>query len=82
MGDIFLSFCVLVSHSLLPSPAASIGGSAVTDSDRLSHGSADSSSEVNGEEHNLFAHSDGMESTADNHCSTGTGPLRLLGLQV
>ncbi|KAI3376500.1 hypothetical protein L3Q82_016952 [Scortum barcoo] len=51
--------------------ASSIGGTAVTDSDRLSHGSADSSSEVNGEEHNLFAHSDGMEDTADNHCTTG-----------
>ncbi|XP_033465563.2 DENN domain-containing protein 4C isoform X1 [Epinephelus lanceolatus] len=45
--------------------------SPVSDADRLSHGSADSSSEVNGEEHNLFAHSHGMEDTADNHCSTG-----------
>ncbi|TDG99800.1 hypothetical protein EPR50_G00198010 [Perca flavescens] len=47
------------------------GGSAVTDSDRLSHGSADSSSEVNGDEHNLFAHSTGTEDTTDNSCSTG-----------
>ncbi|XP_068569583.1 DENN domain-containing protein 4C isoform X2 [Cebidichthys violaceus] len=54
-----------------PTTAASIVGSAVTDADRLSHGSADSSSEVNGEEHNLFVHSHGMEDTADNHCSTG-----------
>ncbi|XP_034532128.1 DENN domain-containing protein 4C isoform X2 [Notolabrus celidotus] len=46
-------------------------GSAVTDVDRLSHGSADSSSEVNGEEHNLFAHSHSLEDTTDNHCSTG-----------
>ncbi|XP_037613819.1 DENN domain-containing protein 4C isoform X1 [Sebastes umbrosus] len=45
----------------LSTAAASIGGSAVTDGDRLSHGSADSSSEVNG----------GMEDTADNHCSAG-----------
>ncbi|XP_029310522.1 LOW QUALITY PROTEIN: DENN domain-containing protein 4C [Cottoperca gobio] len=51
--------------------AASRGGSAVTDADRLSHGSADSSSEVNGEEHNLFAHSHGMEDTAETHRSTG-----------
>ncbi|XP_041820417.1 DENN domain-containing protein 4C isoform X1 [Chelmon rostratus] len=55
----------------LSTTAASIGGSAVTDADRLSHGSADSSSEVNGEEHNLFAHSHSMEDTTDNHCSTG-----------
>uniref|UniRef100_A0A8C2Z6Q0 DENN domain containing 4C n=1 Tax=Cyclopterus lumpus TaxID=8103 RepID=A0A8C2Z6Q0_CYCLU len=54
-----------------PTTAPSIGGSAVTDADRLSHGSADSSSEVNGEEHNLFAHSRGMGDTADNHCGTG-----------
>ncbi|XP_054456882.1 DENN domain-containing protein 4C isoform X2 [Anoplopoma fimbria] len=50
---------------------ASIGGSAVTDADRLSHGSADSSSEVNGVERNLFANSHSMEDAADNHCSTG-----------
>uniref|UniRef100_A0A8D0AGF4 DENN domain containing 4C n=1 Tax=Sander lucioperca TaxID=283035 RepID=A0A8D0AGF4_SANLU len=59
----FFSFCVLLS--------ATIGGSAVTDADRLSHGSADSSSEVNGEEHNLFAHSHGTKDTTDNSCSTG-----------
>nr|XP_020444523.1 DENN domain-containing protein 4C isoform X2 [Monopterus albus] len=46
------------------------GGSAVTDTDHLSHGSADSSSEVNGEEHNLFAHSHSMGDATDNHCST------------
>eukprot|EP00064_Thunnus_orientalis_P001143 superscaffoldBa00000074_g1145 len=51
--------------------AASIGGSSVTDADRLSHGSADSSNEVNGEEHNLFAHSHDMGDSTDNHCSTG-----------
>ncbi|KAF0023441.1 hypothetical protein F2P81_024071 [Scophthalmus maximus] len=51
--------------------AASIGGSAVNDTDRLSHGSADSSNEVNGEYHNLFALGDGMEDATDNHCSTG-----------
>ncbi|KAM6894658.1 DENN domain-containing protein 4C isoform 2-T2 [Lycodopsis pacificus] len=54
-----------------PTTAASIGGSAVTDADRLSHGSADSTGEVNGEEHDLFVHSHGMEDTVDNHCSTG-----------
>ncbi|TNN83909.1 DENN domain-containing protein 4C [Liparis tanakae] len=52
-----------------PATAPSIGGSAVADADRLSHGSADSSSEVNGEERNLFAH--GMGDTADSHCGTG-----------
>ncbi|AWP19968.1 putative DENN domain-containing protein 4C-like [Scophthalmus maximus] len=51
--------------------SASIGGSAVNDTDRLSHGSADSSNEVNGEYHNLFALGDGMEDATDNHCSTG-----------
>ncbi|XP_059210631.1 DENN domain-containing protein 4C isoform X2 [Centropristis striata] len=55
----------------LNTTAASVSGSTVTDTDRLSHGSADSSSEVNGEEHNLFVHSHGMEDTADNHCNTG-----------
>ncbi|XP_068443434.1 DENN domain-containing protein 4C isoform X2 [Clinocottus analis] len=50
---------------------ASIGGSAITDADRLSHGSADSSNEVNGEERSVFTHSHGMEDTADNHCGTG-----------
>ncbi|XP_026176293.1 DENN domain-containing protein 4C isoform X2 [Mastacembelus armatus] len=49
----------------------SAGGSAVSDTDRLSHGSAESSSEVNGEEHNLYAHSHSMEDKTDNHCSTG-----------
>uniref|UniRef100_A0AAQ5XCP9 UDENN domain-containing protein n=1 Tax=Amphiprion ocellaris TaxID=80972 RepID=A0AAQ5XCP9_AMPOC len=44
---------------------------AVTDSDRLSHGSADSSSEVNGEEHDVFAPSHDMGDTADSRCSTG-----------
>uniref|UniRef100_A0A673AIM1 DENN/MADD domain containing 4C n=1 Tax=Sphaeramia orbicularis TaxID=375764 RepID=A0A673AIM1_9TELE len=50
--------------------SASIGSSAVTDADRLSHGSADSSNEVNGED-NVFAHSHSMEDTSDNHCNTG-----------
>ncbi|XP_033992511.1 DENN domain-containing protein 4C isoform X2 [Trematomus bernacchii] len=49
--------------------ATSLGVSAVTDADRLSHGSADSSSEVNSEEHNRLAH--GTEDTTDKHCSTG-----------
>ncbi len=74
------------SHSVYPlyicfrsllSPAASKGGSAVPDADRLSHGSADSSSEVNGEEHNLFAHSHSMEDATDNHCNAGTDALKL-----
>uniref|UniRef100_UPI0037E79AB4 DENN domain-containing protein 4C isoform X2 n=1 Tax=Semicossyphus pulcher TaxID=241346 RepID=UPI0037E79AB4 len=51
--------------------AASKGVSAITDADRLSHGSADSSNEVNGEEHNLFAHSHSLEDTTDTHCNTG-----------
>ncbi|KAI4808273.1 hypothetical protein KUCAC02_000337 [Chaenocephalus aceratus] len=49
--------------------ATSLGVSAVNDADRLSHGSADSSSEVNSEEHNRLAH--GTEDTTDKHCSTG-----------
>ncbi|XP_028284713.1 DENN domain-containing protein 4C isoform X3 [Parambassis ranga] len=57
--------------STLTTTADSAGGSAVTDADRLSHGSADSSSEVNGVEHNLFAPSHDMGDTADSHCSTG-----------
>uniref|UniRef100_A0A671YX96 DENN domain containing 4C n=1 Tax=Sparus aurata TaxID=8175 RepID=A0A671YX96_SPAAU len=61
---------------------ASKGGSALTDADRLSHGSADSSNEVNGEEHNVFAHSHSMEDTSDNHCSTGTDSQKLLGSQM
>lgn len=55
----------------LTTTTASIGSSAVTDADRLSHGSADSSSEVNGEEHSVFAHSHSMEDTSDGHCNTG-----------
>uniref|UniRef100_A0AAQ5ZE57 UDENN domain-containing protein n=1 Tax=Amphiprion ocellaris TaxID=80972 RepID=A0AAQ5ZE57_AMPOC len=50
---------------------------AVTDSDRLSHGSADSSSEVNGEEHDVFAPSHDMGDTADSRCSTGTDAPQL-----
>ncbi|XP_069026351.1 DENN domain-containing protein 4C isoform X1 [Embiotoca jacksoni] len=57
--------------STLTPTASSVSGSTVTDADRLSHGSADSSSEVNGEEHNLFAPSRDMGETADSHCSTG-----------
>ncbi|XP_072232803.1 DENN domain-containing protein 4C isoform X1 [Leuresthes tenuis] len=57
--------------STLTSTAASGDGSAVTDVDSLSHESADSSSEVNGEERNLFAPTHNMGDTADSHCSTG-----------
>uniref|UniRef100_A0A8D3E7F1 DENN domain-containing protein 4C n=1 Tax=Scophthalmus maximus TaxID=52904 RepID=A0A8D3E7F1_SCOMX len=53
------------------STLSATGGSAVNDADRLSHGSADSSNEVNGEDHNLFPPADGMEDATDNHCSTG-----------
>uniref|UniRef100_A0A8C7HTV1 DENN domain-containing protein 4C n=1 Tax=Oncorhynchus kisutch TaxID=8019 RepID=A0A8C7HTV1_ONCKI len=42
-----------------------------SDGDRLSHGSADSSSEANGEDHTLFARSLIIADTADNHCSGG-----------
>ncbi|XP_034019861.1 LOW QUALITY PROTEIN: DENN domain-containing protein 4C [Thalassophryne amazonica] len=48
-----------------------VGGSALKDTDRLSHGSGDSSSEVNGEDRGLFAHSENMGDSTDNHCSTG-----------
>uniref|UniRef100_A0A8C8K5G8 DENN/MADD domain containing 4C n=1 Tax=Oncorhynchus tshawytscha TaxID=74940 RepID=A0A8C8K5G8_ONCTS len=40
-------------------------------SDLLSHGSADHSSEVNGEDHTLFARSLIIGDATDNHCSTG-----------
>lgn len=57
-----------------------MGGSASSDGDRLSHGSADSSSEANGEDHTLFTRSLIIGDAADNHCSGGrlqagdTGP--------
>ncbi|XP_024918887.1 DENN domain-containing protein 4C isoform X2 [Cynoglossus semilaevis] len=57
--------------TLASSAASNKAVSAATDADRLSHGSADSSTEVNGQEHNLFAHSHTMEDTTENHCSTG-----------
>ncbi|KAM3857669.1 DENN domain-containing protein 4C [Diretmus argenteus] len=47
------------------------GESAVSNGDRLSHGSADSSSEVNGEEHTLFARNLIVGDSTGNHCSTG-----------
>uniref|UniRef100_A0A4W5NRE8 DENN domain containing 4C n=1 Tax=Hucho hucho TaxID=62062 RepID=A0A4W5NRE8_9TELE len=43
----------------------------VSDGDRLSHWSADSSSEANGEDHTLFARSLIIGDAADNHCSRG-----------
>uniref|UniRef100_A0A669EWP5 DENN domain containing 4C n=1 Tax=Oreochromis niloticus TaxID=8128 RepID=A0A669EWP5_ORENI len=49
-----------------------VAASAVTDADCLSHGSADSSSEVNGDLNSVFAPSHDMEDIADNHCSAGT----------
>ncbi|KAF0029367.1 hypothetical protein F2P81_018472 [Scophthalmus maximus] len=64
-----------ISLDVITFPSASIGGSAVNDADRLSHGSADTSNEVNGEDHNPFAHTDGMEDTTDNHCSTESDGL-------
>lgn len=72
----FSIFCSVILDSVVlmfPRTAASNKAvSAATDADRLSHGSADSSTEVNGQEHNLFAHSHTMEDTTENHCSTGT----------
>lgn len=56
---------------------ASIRGSFVADNDHLSHGSADSSSEVNSEDNNVFTHSQSLEDATDNHCGTGTGALKL-----
>ena len=70
-----LVFLFLTHFFFLCISATSLGVSAVTDADRLSHGSADSSSEVNSEEHNRLAH--GTEDTTDKHCSTGTDPLKL-----
>ncbi|XP_030578455.1 DENN domain-containing protein 4C isoform X2 [Archocentrus centrarchus] len=57
--------------SALTTTDAPEGGSAGTDADRLSHGSAYSSSEVNGEDDNVFASTHDMGDAADNHCSTG-----------
>ncbi|XP_028973842.2 DENN domain-containing protein 4C isoform X2 [Esox lucius] len=51
--------------------AISVGGSVSSDGDRLSHGSADSSSEVNGDEHTLFARSLIIGDPVENHCSRG-----------
>ncbi|KAJ8008216.1 hypothetical protein DPEC_G00102500 [Dallia pectoralis] len=51
--------------------ATSVGGSASSDGDRLSHGSADSSSEVNGDEHTLFARNLIIGDAGDAHCSRG-----------
>uniref|UniRef100_A0AAZ3SUB8 DENN domain-containing protein 4C n=1 Tax=Oncorhynchus tshawytscha TaxID=74940 RepID=A0AAZ3SUB8_ONCTS len=45
----------------------SAGGLASSNGDQLSHGSADSSSEANGEDHTLFARSLIIADTADNH---------------
>uniref|UniRef100_A0A3P9KW60 DENN/MADD domain containing 4C n=1 Tax=Oryzias latipes TaxID=8090 RepID=A0A3P9KW60_ORYLA len=62
------------THSNKESPgtptAGSVGGSEVTDVDNLSHGSVDSSCEVNGK-HNLFAPSHKKDDTADGHSSAG-----------
>ncbi|XP_005468157.1 DENN domain-containing protein 4C isoform X2 [Oreochromis niloticus] len=55
--------------STLTTTAAPVAASAVTDADCLSHGSADSSSEVNGDLNSVFAPSHDMEDIADNHCS-------------
>uniref|UniRef100_A0A667Z4Q7 DENN domain containing 4C n=1 Tax=Myripristis murdjan TaxID=586833 RepID=A0A667Z4Q7_9TELE len=60
-------------------PSSTGGGLVVSDADRLSHGSADSSSEVNGEEHTLFARSLVIADSKDSHCSTGTDSSKLLG---
>uniref|UniRef100_A0A4W5PKM4 DENN domain containing 4C n=1 Tax=Hucho hucho TaxID=62062 RepID=A0A4W5PKM4_9TELE len=45
--------------------------SGLVSGERLSHGSADHSSEVNGEDHTLFARSLIIGEATDNHCSTG-----------
>uniref|UniRef100_A0A674C0Q2 DENN/MADD domain containing 4C n=1 Tax=Salmo trutta TaxID=8032 RepID=A0A674C0Q2_SALTR len=45
--------------------------SGLVSGDRMSHGSADHSSEVNGEDHTLFARSLIIGDATDNHCSTG-----------
>ncbi|XP_028330042.1 DENN domain-containing protein 4C isoform X2 [Gouania willdenowi] len=52
-------------------PRTPIGASASSDTDRLSHGSADSSSEVNGDQHNLFGPSGETVDAVDSHSSTG-----------
>ncbi|XP_029931709.1 DENN domain-containing protein 4C isoform X2 [Myripristis murdjan] len=57
--------------AVTPTTSSTGGGLVVSDADRLSHGSADSSSEVNGEEHTLFARSLVIADSKDSHCSTG-----------
>uniref|UniRef100_A0A673APB0 DENN/MADD domain containing 4C n=1 Tax=Sphaeramia orbicularis TaxID=375764 RepID=A0A673APB0_9TELE len=68
-------------HALHRKPSKKGTSSAVTDADRLSHGSADSSNEVNGED-NVFAHSHSMEDTSDNHCNTGNNDSGGFGLFI
>lgn len=65
---------------LHPTSAAPVAASAVTDADCLSHGSADSSSEVNGDLNSVFAPSHDMEDVADNHCSAGTDSQSICSL--
>lgn len=65
-----LCFFYIVTPFVSPSEATPIGGSSATDTDRLSRGSADSSSEV-------FTHGRSMEDTTDNHSGTGTASLKL-----
>lgn len=48
------------------------GTSSATDADRLSRCSADSSSEVNSDEHNLFTQVHALRESADTRCATGT----------
>uniref|UniRef100_A0A8C7DP28 DENN domain containing 4C n=1 Tax=Oncorhynchus kisutch TaxID=8019 RepID=A0A8C7DP28_ONCKI len=52
-------------------PACSLSVEVSVSGDLLSHGSADHSSEVNGEDHTLFARSLIIGDATDNHCSTG-----------
>ncbi|KAJ8262087.1 hypothetical protein GJAV_G00162030 [Gymnothorax javanicus] len=48
-----------------------VGGAAASDGDRISHGSADSSTEATNEEHTLFARGLIVGEASKNHCGTG-----------
>lgn len=62
--------CV-IKHCCCWSAVVSLDAIADGDGDRLSHCSADSSSEANGEEHTLFSHGLIVGDKNGSQCSTG-----------
>uniref|UniRef100_A0A8C9S0E1 DENN/MADD domain containing 4C n=1 Tax=Scleropages formosus TaxID=113540 RepID=A0A8C9S0E1_SCLFO len=55
-----------------------VGGATSSDGDHISHGSADSSSDVNGDDHALFAHHLVVGESSDLCCSAGSSGMVLL----